>query len=231
MRKKVSKVRERGYISKGQVSSLMNMFDVPKGSDDIRMVYDGTKSGLNACLWVLWFPLPTVDGLLRSVCASTWLGDNDMGEQFHNFSLHLTLQVFCGVDLTRLFPTNDATAANTQWERWTRAPMGIMQSPHQAAQGMIWWEEMVRGDRSDPSNVFWWERVILNLPGIPAYRPLSLGSIRRARMEQLRRIFGLTLTISAQRVPVRRIVGRQRVESGPCSPMQASKMRVGNVEQ
>ena len=31
----------------GVVKSLTAFFDVPKGSDDIRMVYDGTVNGFN----------------------------------------------------------------------------------------------------------------------------------------------------------------------------------------
>ncbi len=47
MKEKVNKVRKRRYIDVGRVLSLTHMFAVPKGISDIRMVYDGTKSGLN----------------------------------------------------------------------------------------------------------------------------------------------------------------------------------------
>jgi len=40
MKGKIQKVLDRGYIGPGRVTSLMNVFDVPK--DDIRLVYDGT---------------------------------------------------------------------------------------------------------------------------------------------------------------------------------------------
>ena len=39
----------------------MFFFHVPKGERDIRMVYDGSKSGLNASLYAPWFALPTID--------------------------------------------------------------------------------------------------------------------------------------------------------------------------
>ena len=39
---KISNVRNKGYISHGQVKSLVRFIAVPKGTDDIRMVYDGT---------------------------------------------------------------------------------------------------------------------------------------------------------------------------------------------
>ena len=47
MVKKLAKVRERRYVEPGEVTSLTSFFAVPKGTEDIRMVYDGTKSGLN----------------------------------------------------------------------------------------------------------------------------------------------------------------------------------------
>jgi hypothetical protein len=63
--------RDKVYISMGTMKLLIFFFDVPKGFDDIRMVYDGTKSRLDAVLWAPWFPLPTVDSLLRSVGPGT----------------------------------------------------------------------------------------------------------------------------------------------------------------
>jgi hypothetical protein len=44
---KLQKVRMRRYIAPGYVVSLTAFFQVPKGKNDIRMVYDGTVSGLN----------------------------------------------------------------------------------------------------------------------------------------------------------------------------------------
>jgi len=62
---KLQKVRLRRYIAKGTVVSLTSFFSVPKGEDDIRMVYDGTKSGLNAAMWVPRFGLLTIETHLR----------------------------------------------------------------------------------------------------------------------------------------------------------------------
>ena len=45
-KKKIDKARKRGYITR----SFMHSFSVPKGDDDIRMVYDGSRSGLNQVL-------------------------------------------------------------------------------------------------------------------------------------------------------------------------------------
>jgi hypothetical protein len=57
---KLDKVRARGYISPGIVESLTAFFAVPKGEDDIRLVYNGSMSGLNSSLWVPCFFLPTI---------------------------------------------------------------------------------------------------------------------------------------------------------------------------
>jgi hypothetical protein len=60
IRAKLQKFRQRGYISKGLVESLMSLYEVPKGLTDIRIVFDSTACGLNDVLWALWFRLPTV---------------------------------------------------------------------------------------------------------------------------------------------------------------------------
>lgn len=57
VKKKLSKVRLRRYIAKGLVRSLTRFFPVKKGDDDIRVVYDGTASGLNDALWAPSFSL------------------------------------------------------------------------------------------------------------------------------------------------------------------------------
>ena len=112
-----------------------------------------------------------MDSLLRSVGPTTWLGDNDIGEQFHNFSLHPDLQPYCGIDLTKLFPERSGVGKTIAWEHWSRAPMGVMQSPYQAAEGMAWWEESVRGDRHSTTNPLHWSHVAMNLPGSNRYNP------------------------------------------------------------
>jgi hypothetical protein len=53
MIQKLLKVKNRRYFEEGVVTGLTSFFaDVPKGEEDIRMVYDGTASdGLNEVLW------------------------------------------------------------------------------------------------------------------------------------------------------------------------------------
>ena len=63
VKEKLEKVFRKGYIEITDiqmVESIMYMFDVVKG-EDIRMVYDGSKSGLNDCLWAPWFALLKID--------------------------------------------------------------------------------------------------------------------------------------------------------------------------
>ena len=87
---KVDKVRQRGYLRdccQKDIDSLMYMFDVPKGEHDIRMVYDGSKSGLNDALWAPWFPLPSPEAFFDTIEPGSWLSDNDMGEFFLNYPI------------------------------------------------------------------------------------------------------------------------------------------------
>ena len=168
VKEKLSKVRARRYIAKGYVVSLTSFFSVPKGDTDIRMVYDGTKSGLNESMWVPRFGLPTIDTHLRSIEEGTFLADVDVGDCFLNFPLHLKLQALAGVDLTCYFPNPDNSPV---WECWHRALMGVKSSPYQAVQGMTVAEEVIRGDPTCQKNVFRWDSVRMNCPGAQDYDP------------------------------------------------------------
>jgi hypothetical protein len=79
-------VQERLYLEKGKVSSLIAFFEVIKVLVDIRLVYDGTKSGLNKAMWAPWFGLPSVDSLLRCLAPGTFMADNNVGEMFLIFT-------------------------------------------------------------------------------------------------------------------------------------------------
>jgi hypothetical protein len=166
MVKKIGKVRKRRYIAAGPFESLTSFFAVPKGLDDIRMVYDGTKSGLNEALWVPRFPLPTVDTLLRAVEPGTYMSNMDIGEMFLNFVLHESMQALCGVGLTNYFGEGQILC-----ERWTQAAMGLKSLPYQAVQAILVAKDNIRGDRMDPENTFRWDTVRLNLPGSKEYDP------------------------------------------------------------
>jgi hypothetical protein len=98
MEGKLKAVQAKGYKAEGEVWGLTSYFAVPKGADDIRMVYDATASGLNSCLWVPSFWLPSAESLVDCMTEDSWMGDLDMGEQFLNFPLHPDLQQYCGID-------------------------------------------------------------------------------------------------------------------------------------
>ena len=72
---KLMKARDRGYIAPGMVESLTAFFAVPKGDDNIWLVYDGSVSGLNLSIWVPWFFLPTLRTHLRAVDGDTYMAD------------------------------------------------------------------------------------------------------------------------------------------------------------
>ena len=178
IRDKLNNIRTKGYVEKGEICSLMSYFNVPKGKDDIRMVYDGTKSGLNESLWAPWFPLPTVEGLIRSLDAGFSMADNDVGEMFHNFVLHKDLRRFCGLDVSPYFGKGNTRT----WERWTRLAMGLRNSPYNAVQGMMIAKEVIVGKRTDRKNIFRWETVCTNLPGTQTYEPCK-SWVRKVRAD------------------------------------------------
>jgi hypothetical protein len=167
---KLGTVRSRKYIAKGPVQSLTSYFSVPKGEQDVRIVYDASRSKLNQSLWAPNFGLPTVETLLRGVDELSWMGDLDIGEMFLNFCLHPALQPFCGVDVRPYFP-NEAKQGGTLWERWVRCMMGLKPSPYMCIKALLFALEFIRGDRRDVHNPFHWTTLRMNLPGDPDYNP------------------------------------------------------------
>jgi hypothetical protein len=57
----------RRYFEYGLILSLNSLFLVPKVDTYIRMLYNGTSSGMNARLWAPWFALPTMYALNRAL--------------------------------------------------------------------------------------------------------------------------------------------------------------------
>jgi hypothetical protein len=166
--KKLTVIARKKYIERGEITSLMPFFNVPKGEKDVRMVYDGSASGLNANLWAPWFTLPSVDCLLRALEPEYSMADNDVGEMFHNFILHEDMRKHCGLDVT-LYSVSPPEEPS--WLRWNRLAMGLRTSPYQAVQGMLIAQEFILGNPADKNNIFHWERVRLNLPGDADYDP------------------------------------------------------------
>ena len=159
--------------------SLISVFDVPKGKDDIRLVYNGSSSGLNDAVWAPWFSLPTVDSHLRAVDESTFMSDNDVKEMFLTFMMDPVIRPYSGVDLTTLFPEEVLCAGLVLWVLWERLFMGFRPSPYLTTRDMMRLEPRLRGARDREENVFRWHKVILNLPGNLSYdpsQPLQIGN-------------------------------------------------------
>jgi hypothetical protein len=66
MKDKIAKVLRRCYLRSpvSPIKSNIKYFAVPKGEDDVRMVYDATANGLNDCVWSPPFWLPTLNTLV-----------------------------------------------------------------------------------------------------------------------------------------------------------------------
>jgi len=173
VREKLCKFTTRGYIRPGTVNSLISYFAVPKGETDICLVFDGTKSGLNAAIWAPTFTLPTVDSLLPCIEPGSWQGDIDVGEQFYNFFLDPSIRGYCGMDLHPYLGADRKTnGKRLTWQLWERCVMGIRSSPHGCVKMQSLAEEVVRGNPNQPANPFFFDVVHLNLPRSRDYTPM-----------------------------------------------------------
>ena len=78
---KISKVLKQRYLlpSDSLAKSNIKYFTVPKGDNDICMVYDATANKLNEAVWVPTFWLPTIDSLVCAVCSTSWMTNQDVG--------------------------------------------------------------------------------------------------------------------------------------------------------
>ncbi|KAL7580705.1 hypothetical protein ACA910_002212 [Epithemia clementina (nom. ined.)] len=169
MKTKLDDVCLKGYIAPGECRATMHFFAVPKGDTDVRMVYDGTKSKLNDCLYAPWFPLPDADILARTLDVGYWCIDNNYGEMFLNFWLHPELELYSGMELSTLYGTLDS--GQVRVEVWKRCPMGQSPSLFATVQQMRCLKRLILGNRKDPDNVFRWEHVNTDLPGSETYKP------------------------------------------------------------
>ena len=103
-----------------EVKLLTRFFPIPQswkieGSkhvpDDIIMIYDATRSGLNKAVWVPWFSIRKVVVYLSSVVAVTYIADCDVGDIHFNFILEPQIRPYVGLYLTYLYP-EDISAQN-----------------------------------------------------------------------------------------------------------------------
>mmetsp|Transcript_20351 Transcript_20351/g.28606 ORF Transcript_20351/g.28606 Transcript_20351/m.28606 type:complete len:147 (+) Transcript_20351:4534-4974(+) len=142
LKNKVLKAQQRGYLEDGYVANLINFSAVPKGKDDIRVVYDGTKCLLNKAVWAPNFFLPMVDSLLMFISPNTWFSDMDLGGMFLNYPLDMKLQPYSGIDCTGF---NEEKGI--RWLRWNRVFIGFTASPYIATQMYSINLDVICGDR------------------------------------------------------------------------------------
>ncbi len=190
---KINKVMRRRYLlpegTPGvSLKSYIKYFAVPKGEDDIRMVYDATANKLNEAVWVPSFWLPSIDTLVRNVGSESWMTDRDVGDMFLNYQLHKEVQPFTAVDLSSL-RAGDGPA----WAVWDRNLMGFAASPYNSIKMALVAEEVCKGDLRDTRvgldgkelNPFQWDRIELNLPGTEGYDPCASWIAKRRKDGQM----------------------------------------------
>ena len=115
---KLSRIIQTNYLEPGFVKWDIRCFGVPKGDTDIRLVYDGTSSGVNDIVWAPSFFLPTSVSLSRQLQIGTYQMDVDIGEMFLNFPLHASMRPFCGVNLSKFLEIY--LQFNESCYRWNR---------------------------------------------------------------------------------------------------------------
>jgi hypothetical protein len=99
------------------------------------------------------------------------MSDVDIAEMLLNFFLDWHLRKYAGVDLTSYFTDDLGKGKDTFWVIWNSIDMGLRPSSFCAVQIMDWLDETVFGEDLDQDNVFRWDVVELNLPGMPQYSP------------------------------------------------------------
>lgn len=168
---KILKMWKKKYIDAPpcKLSSAIMYFAVPKGEDDWRIVYHAGANGLNDSVWVPSFWLPTIDSLLRIVDETSFMEDRDIGKMFLNFELHFATHCFTGVDIDPLEFTSKECPHRWLW--WTKNLMGFRSSPYNSIKMYLIAKEVIKGDRLNADNPFWWHHVELNLPGTACYTP------------------------------------------------------------
>ena len=88
---KMSKLFSRGYIIKGLILALTSFFSMPKGTNDIRIVFDASVRGLNDYLGDPNFMLPSMGSLIMMMGPETYMVNLDVGWMFTNFRLSSVL--------------------------------------------------------------------------------------------------------------------------------------------
>ena len=153
----------------------------------IRVVWNGSKNGVNETMYTPSFQLPTPASYHRVVEPEMEAGDFDIGEQFPNYMLHPTEQPYFGVDLPPelLKELEDAgIEVSGGYLRWTRLPFGWQSSPYLALRMLARALEIACRDPADTTSAFAFCRVEMNLPGSTTYQA-GIPRVRRIRIDGL----------------------------------------------
>ena len=89
----------RGYITEEVILALPSLFYVPKGTDDIRMVFDATVSGISNYVWAPNLMFQSMGSLNMMMVPEMHMVDLYAEEKFYNFRNSSVLAKYCGVDL------------------------------------------------------------------------------------------------------------------------------------
>ena len=172
---KLGKLIQRRYVEKGRVSVVIPRMSVPKGDDDIGVVWDMTRNGVNPGTSVSSFFLLGIYSLNLKTSAGTYVSDFDCGEMFNTFQLHPSVRHNFGVHLSesvrRKLEVGYGLADLPEFMRWARLPFGWRPAPEFAVRMMMRSVEIAKGEPDDETSPFCFSRVVLNLPGLPDYDP------------------------------------------------------------
>ena len=128
---------------------------------DIHMIFDTTVSVLNDSLWDPSFMFLSMGILLMVMGLEMHMVDLYFGGIFYNFQLSLVLAKFCGEDLGSYLGNKKDLQGTLLWILWVIPIMGLMLSPYASIQGLLWANDVLRGDSSDCNNPFSCENVRL----------------------------------------------------------------------
>jgi hypothetical protein len=182
--KKVITFRYLVHTALAALKGLMHFFSVDKGGTDIRIVYNGTKSGLNEATWIPWFAISSSSTLERVVIPGSVQADNDFEDMLLNFVLYEDLQEYTGVGVSGLFTDEQDTEAQWKYVKWDRPAMGLTGLPYTCFQGACRVKRVALGDRGSNGNPFQWDTVVTNLPGTWGYDP-SMPKLFKRRADGL----------------------------------------------
>ena len=78
--------------------------------------------------------------------------------------MYLSLQKYCGINISVLFPKLKRCDAQMLIGVWIRNAMGLSSSPYNSIQSIMIAKNIIIGNRKDIKNPFHWNRIEENLP-------------------------------------------------------------------